>query len=247
MILACHCEGRGWKCWGDSNLKSKFWGRSIQVDPVGTITLQFDDGEVFQWSKVFCNCDPLWPPSMFLMEDNHVITKCWWHFLDMDWSYSKPNIWCLLFFHNFEAWLCMWQVTTSINNLILGKLYVDHYGTMRIQGNQELSCRLKFKEQSIVDRTPHQVLKIKMLISALPPCWLCSQSFCILTILCSGAKPRADTNSCVFKLLLVMAVHHCCYSWWRWWSNALWVTNLLKVMTCSLSCYGQSVVVEIYL
>jgi hypothetical protein len=51
----------------------------------------------------------------------------------------------------------MWQVTTSINNLILGKLYVDHYGTMRIQGNQELSCRLKFKEQSIVDRTPHQV------------------------------------------------------------------------------------------
>ncbi|KAH8961162.1 hypothetical protein BDL97_05G036600 [Sphagnum fallax] len=99
MILACHCEGRGWKCWGDSNLKSKFWGRSIQLDPVGTITVQFDDGEVFQWSKV----------------------------------------------------------TTSINNLILGKLYVDHYGTMRIQGNRELSCRLKFKEQSIVDRTPHQV------------------------------------------------------------------------------------------
>jgi hypothetical protein len=59
MILACHCEGRGWKCWGDSNLKSKFWGRSIQLDPVGTITVQFDDGEVFQWSKVFCNCDPL--------------------------------------------------------------------------------------------------------------------------------------------------------------------------------------------
>jgi hypothetical protein len=79
-------------------------------------------------------------------------------------------IYDLLFFHNFEAWLCMWQVTTSINNLILGKLYVDHYGTMRIQGNRELSCRLKFKEQSIVDRTPHQVLKTKELISALPPC-----------------------------------------------------------------------------
>ncbi len=74
------------------------------------------------------------------------------------------------FFHNFEARLCMWQVTTSINNLILGKLYVDHYGTMRIQGNQELSCRLKFKEQSIVDRTPHQVLRTKELISAPPPC-----------------------------------------------------------------------------
>ncbi|XP_021681447.1 oxysterol-binding protein-related protein 1C isoform X2 [Hevea brasiliensis] len=99
MIVACHCEGTGWKFWGDSNLKSKFWGRSIQLDPVGLLTLEFDDGEVFQWSKV----------------------------------------------------------TTSIYNLILGKLYCDHYGTMRIDGNREYSCKLKFKEQSIIDRNPHQV------------------------------------------------------------------------------------------
>ncbi|XP_031493436.1 oxysterol-binding protein-related protein 1C-like isoform X4 [Nymphaea colorata] len=99
MIVACHCEGRGWKFWGDSNLKSKFWGRSIQLDPVGVLTLEFDDGMVLQWSKV----------------------------------------------------------TTSIYNLILGKLYCDHYGTMRIQGNCEYSCKLKFKEQSIIDRNPHQV------------------------------------------------------------------------------------------
>ncbi|KAK1313754.1 Oxysterol-binding protein-related protein 1C [Acorus calamus] len=99
MIVACHCEGRGWKFWADSNLKSKFWGRSIQLDPVGVLTLEFDDGEVFQWSKV----------------------------------------------------------TTSIYNLILGKLYCDHYGTMRIQGNRDYSCKLKFKEQSIIDRNPHQV------------------------------------------------------------------------------------------
>ncbi|XP_028117668.1 oxysterol-binding protein-related protein 1C-like isoform X3 [Camellia sinensis] len=99
MTVACHCEGTGWKFWGDSNLKSKFWGRSIQLDPVGVLTLEFDDGEVFQWSKV----------------------------------------------------------TTSIYNLILGKLYCDHYGTMRIQGNRNYSCKLKFKEQSIIDRNPHQV------------------------------------------------------------------------------------------
>ncbi|KAB5511812.1 hypothetical protein DKX38_028840 [Salix brachista] len=100
MVVACHCEGRGWKFWGESDLKSKFWGRSIQLDPVGTLTLEFDDGEIFQWSKV----------------------------------------------------------TTSIYNLILGKLYCDHYGTMKIQGNQKYSCKLKFKEQSFIDRNPHQVL-----------------------------------------------------------------------------------------
>lgn len=52
MVVACHCEGTGWRFWADSNLKSKFWGRSIQLDPVGALTLEFDDGEVFQWSKV---------------------------------------------------------------------------------------------------------------------------------------------------------------------------------------------------
>ncbi|XP_010528073.1 PREDICTED: oxysterol-binding protein-related protein 1D [Tarenaya hassleriana] len=99
MIVACHCEGQGWNFWGDSNIKGKFWGRSIQLDPVGVLTLQFEDGETFQWSKV----------------------------------------------------------TTSIYNIILGKLYCDHYGTMRIKGSGNYSCKLKFKEQSVIDRNPRQV------------------------------------------------------------------------------------------
>lgn len=98
-LIACHCEGKGWKFWGDSNIRSKFWGRSIQLDPVGTLTLEFDDGEIFQWSKV----------------------------------------------------------TTSIYNLILGKIYCDHHGLMHIRGNRQHSCKLKFKEQSILDRNPRQV------------------------------------------------------------------------------------------
>lgn len=102
MIVACHCEGQGWNFWGDSNIKGKFWGRSIQLDPVGVLTLKFDDGETYQWSKV----------------------------------------------------------TTSIYNIILGKLYCDHYGTMRIKGGGNYSCRLKFKEQSVIDRNPRQVNRI---------------------------------------------------------------------------------------
>ncbi|XP_074268639.1 oxysterol-binding protein-related protein 2A isoform X2 [Silene latifolia] len=98
-LVACHCEGRGWKFWADSNIKSRFWGQSIQLDPVGLLTLQFDDGEIFQWSKV----------------------------------------------------------TTSIHNLIIGKLYCDHHGTMSIRGNRQYSCTLKFKGQSFLDRNPNQV------------------------------------------------------------------------------------------
>ncbi|XP_027361175.1 oxysterol-binding protein-related protein 2A-like [Abrus precatorius] len=98
-LIACHCEGRGWKFWADSNIHSKFWGTSIQLDPVGVLTLEFDDGEIFQWSKV----------------------------------------------------------TTTIYNLILGKIYCDHHGNMDIRGNRKYSCKLKFKEQTILDRNPHQV------------------------------------------------------------------------------------------
>lgn len=98
-LIACHCEGRGWKFWCDSNIRTKFWGRSIQLDPVGVLTLEFDDGEIFQWSKV----------------------------------------------------------TTTIYNLILGKVYCDHHGTMHIHGNHKYSCKLKFKEQSLLDRNPRQV------------------------------------------------------------------------------------------
>ncbi|XP_048606943.1 oxysterol-binding protein-related protein 2B isoform X1 [Brassica napus] len=98
-VIACHCEGKGWKFWGDTNLRSKFWGRSIQLEPVGVLTLEFDDGETFQWSKV----------------------------------------------------------TTTIYNILLGKLYCDHHGTMQIRGNRQYSSTLKFKEQSILDRNPHQV------------------------------------------------------------------------------------------
>ncbi len=132
MIVACHWEGQG---QGDNNLKSKFWGCSIQVDLVGTLKLQFDDGEVFQWTKVFFYHNVIQYHNSKI-EDNHVITKYLWNCNNIiQLVCSSPTI--------FKLWHYVWQVTTSIYNLILSKLYVNHYGTMHIQGNQELSCRLK--------------------------------------------------------------------------------------------------------
>ncbi|CAI5532283.1 unnamed protein product [Closterium sp. Naga37s-1] len=92
-MIAWHVDGTGWKFWGDVCPKIRFWGPSIQLDPVGVLTVQFDDGETYEWS----------------------------------------------------------------NNLILGKPFVEHYGTMRIKGNRGYSARLRFKERSTFDRNPHQV------------------------------------------------------------------------------------------
>lgn len=138
MLIACHCEGKGWKFWGDSNLRSKFWGRSIQLDPVGTLTLEFDDGEVFQWNKVCFS-----QLTMLVSQ--------------LPWSY--PELYSLIVFIQRYQFPDPSQVTTTIYNLILGKVYCDHHGTMNIRGNSQYSCKLKFKEQSLLDRNPRQVRK----------------------------------------------------------------------------------------
>lgn len=73
--------------------------------------------------------------------------RCIQHFIDHHLSFMQTS---------FEILLCN-QVTTSIYNLILGNIYCDHHGMMHIRGNRNYSCKLKFKEQSILDRNPRQV------------------------------------------------------------------------------------------
>ena len=52
-VVAAAAEGRGWTFSGDADVRSKFWGRSIELTPAGLLTLRFDaDGEEFSWKKV---------------------------------------------------------------------------------------------------------------------------------------------------------------------------------------------------
>ncbi len=38
-VIAAYCEGRKWVFEGDADVKSKFWGRSIELHPEGGFTL----------------------------------------------------------------------------------------------------------------------------------------------------------------------------------------------------------------
>ena len=51
------------------------------------------------------------------------------------------------------------KVTSTVGNLIIGKLYVDHGGVMHVCNmGTGLTARLRFKEQGLImDRNPHQV------------------------------------------------------------------------------------------
>ena len=50
------------------------------------------------------------------------------------------------------------KVTSTVYNLIIGKLYVDHGGIMRVRNmGTGLVARMQFKEQKLIaNRNPHQ-------------------------------------------------------------------------------------------
>lgn len=50
-MLAQHCEGRGWRCWQEFSMSSKFRGKYLQVVPLGVVHLELG-GCHFTWRKV---------------------------------------------------------------------------------------------------------------------------------------------------------------------------------------------------
>lgn len=101
-IIAAQAEGRSWVFEGDAEVKSRFWGRSIELHPVGVLRLTFSDGDSYSWNKV----------------------------------------------------------VTSINNLILGKIYVDHGGIMKVKCHSPggMTARIKFKETGMLfDKDPRVI------------------------------------------------------------------------------------------
>ena len=50
-IVAFYAEGKGWKAQGWSAVKNKFWGKSLELIPEGSIRLEFGDGDVFSIQK----------------------------------------------------------------------------------------------------------------------------------------------------------------------------------------------------
>jgi len=68
-VLAAYGEGRNWTFEGDAEVKSKFWGRSIELTPVGILELTFHDGEIFSWSKACTS------PSQLLLVDYQIIAR----------------------------------------------------------------------------------------------------------------------------------------------------------------------------
>ena len=66
-IIAMHGEGESWSFAADADVRAKFWGRSVELSPVGLIRLKFDDGDEYNWAKVSKENDQV-KLRMFCME-----------------------------------------------------------------------------------------------------------------------------------------------------------------------------------
>ncbi|XP_013856884.1 oxysterol-binding protein-related protein 6 [Austrofundulus limnaeus] len=52
-ISACHCESKNFSFWQDVRWKNKFWGKSMEVLPIGSVNLNIPRfGDHYEWNKV---------------------------------------------------------------------------------------------------------------------------------------------------------------------------------------------------
>ncbi|XP_068428207.1 oxysterol-binding protein-related protein 6 isoform X3 [Clinocottus analis] len=52
-ISACHCESKNFTFWQDVRWKNKFWGKSMEILPIGTVNLMIPRfGDQYEWNKV---------------------------------------------------------------------------------------------------------------------------------------------------------------------------------------------------
>lgn len=52
-ISACHAESENFIFWQDMKWKNKFWGKSLEIVPVGTVNVRLPRfGDHFEWNKV---------------------------------------------------------------------------------------------------------------------------------------------------------------------------------------------------
>uniref|UniRef100_A0A8D0GM24 Oxysterol-binding protein n=1 Tax=Sphenodon punctatus TaxID=8508 RepID=A0A8D0GM24_SPHPU len=52
-ISACHCESKNFVFWQDIRWKNKFWGKSMEILPIGTLNVTLPKyGDYYVWNKV---------------------------------------------------------------------------------------------------------------------------------------------------------------------------------------------------
>jgi hypothetical protein len=121
-IIAAVAEGRRWRYEGDAEVKSKFWGRSIELRPEG------ERRALPAWAGWLAAAGL----AVLRMPSCAFDSSCSPLYASKPTRIGPAGLLRLTF---ADGDVYQWnKVTTSINNLILGKIYIDHGGIMKVRG-----------------------------------------------------------------------------------------------------------------
>lgn len=109
-IVASYAEGKGWRCQAWNAVKNKFWGKSLELIPEGSSRLEFDDGDVFSFSK----------PSSF-MRNLLAGNKYLEHVGDLTVTNENTGQRCVIEFKEGNMW-----GGSSSRNVVQGSVYDEH-------------------------------------------------------------------------------------------------------------------------
>ncbi|KAJ3182224.1 hypothetical protein HDU85_003266 [Gaertneriomyces sp. JEL0708] len=121
-ISACYCDSPDYAFWTEVNVKSKFWGKSLEICPAGLCHVVL----------------PVWGDSTANKSDDATGSG------DQQQRPSQHSVGDERYEH--YTWK---KVTTTVNNLIMGTLYIEHSGDMVIRNHRtNEECTLTFKPNS---------------------------------------------------------------------------------------------------
>ncbi|KAI8867569.1 hypothetical protein GQ42DRAFT_164702 [Ramicandelaber brevisporus] len=125
-ISACHCESTNFEFYAEANMKTKFWGKSLEVLPAG---------------------------------ENHVHLKVPVSYLSVPEEKNVPAPKKFTQdgsrFYEHYAWR---KVTTSVQGLMAGRPWIEHYGDMVVTNYRTGEvCTLTFKQRAWLSNDIFQI------------------------------------------------------------------------------------------
>ncbi|KAK7804434.1 hypothetical protein U0070_017047 [Myodes glareolus] len=137
-ISACHAESENFIFWQDMKWKNKFWGKSLEIVPVGTVNVSLP-----RWGRSYGR-RRVWS-SLELLEVTAGGGICTFYtcvcsgYCEEGEKPENRGGGLTRFGDHFE-----WnKVTSCIHNILSGQRWIEHYGEVLIRNTQDSSCHCK--------------------------------------------------------------------------------------------------------
>ncbi|XP_078700703.1 oxysterol-binding protein-related protein 6-like isoform X3 [Branchiostoma floridae x Branchiostoma belcheri] len=113
-ISACHCKGEKWVFWQDARLKTKFWGKSMEIIPIGTVNVSIPKyNDHYSWSKVTSCIHNIMTGQRWMDHYGEKVIK-------------NKDITCRLMFHKYISTITWWAETFQpLKSAIVDRFFSD--------------------------------------------------------------------------------------------------------------------------